>query len=65
MTDIKPGDLVRLKTCSPRMVVEAIAEREDGLRTFYCVWSDINQHIQMRSFSEHVLEPIPSSERRS
>ena len=60
MTKFKPGDIVRLKTGSPWMVVEAILEREDGANNYFCTWGDINQHIQMRSLSEHVLELDPS-----
>lgn len=49
----KPGDVVCLKNKSaPSMVVGSIRK---NFNDFFCVWFDVNRHVQNSYFNEDVL----------
>ena len=49
----KPGDIVRLKSGSPRMTVNEI--HEDG--KLGCIWFDISD-LKEKSVAPHLLEKV-------
>jgi len=49
MNEIKLGDVVQLKSGSPRMTVSAVYRTPDGVPSAYCEWFD-GEKTQQKSF---------------
>ena len=57
--DLRPGDVVRVKSGGPNMTVKAVAP--DGITgepTVWCEWFDKNHKSQNGTFSPSVLERL-------
>jgi uncharacterized protein YodC (DUF2158 family) len=57
--DLRPGDVVRVKSGGPNMTVKAVAP--DGITgepTVWCEWFDKNHKSQKGTFSPSVLERL-------
>jgi uncharacterized protein YodC (DUF2158 family) len=51
-----PGDVVRLKSGGPRMVVAEFLSNYGGSAKVYCKWFDINNRIQFDYIPPSALE---------
>jgi uncharacterized protein YodC (DUF2158 family) len=49
MNEIKPGNVVQLKSGGPRMTVSAVYRNSDGVPSAYCAWLD-GKKAQQNSF---------------
>jgi uncharacterized protein YodC (DUF2158 family) len=49
MNEIKPGNVVQLKSGGPKMTVSAVYRNADGVPSAYCAWFD-GEKAQQQSF---------------
>ena len=55
MSEIKPGNVVQLKSGGPRMTVSAVYRNRDGVPSAYCAWFN-GEKAQQNSFPITLLK---------
>lgn len=58
MNEIKPGDVVRLKSGGPAMTVRELANDTSGQLMVFCTWF-VDNKPQHDAFPPHALKVLP------
>ncbi len=58
MDEIKPGDIVELKSGGPRMTVTDVGKTASGVLSAWCEWFD-DSKVQKAVFALQALKRVP------